>query len=226
MVDTFKDINLEIQTRRKELDSLIEKYKNEVHELVKKLTNIPNYICTNSYDSDVDTNSSVKPILCPKEIPVCSNYIKNVKMGMCTNNDFDVLIASINETEYLIQKKIDELEKYNFQHIKDYNINTKDLKMSYTKMEEDMVNLKHIKEEYKKAIKHHDDLAGNNSSLKLKITSNYIQYIISFILVIITIMLTVLNFTGSKIISTEVIMIYISFVFILAFITSRNYYFN
>jgi len=43
MVDTSKDNNLEIVSKQKELDTLIQKYKDDVQDHVQQITNLPHY---------------------------------------------------------------------------------------------------------------------------------------------------------------------------------------
>ena len=100
MAGTLKDYNLEIESERKELDSLIQKYKTSVNELVQKLTNIPYHECTNNYNTNANSHTTTKPILCPKDLPICSNYKPNEQMGRCSGFDIKSQIASITASEY------------------------------------------------------------------------------------------------------------------------------
>jgi chromosome segregation ATPase len=228
MVDTPKDNNLEVEARRKELDSLIQKYKNDVHSLVQKLTNLPHYECTNSYNTltTQDSHTVGKPKICPKELPVCSNYKANVEMGTCTNSDINIEINSINESENQIKQKLDEIHNYNSVNIREYNNSEADLKNSHATLVKDITDLKESKKQLKNAVEYHDNLTGKNNSLKLRITSNYIKYILWIILLIITIIITVLSFIDSNLVPIEVVMIYVFFVCIVAFISSPYFYLN
>ena len=226
MVDTPRDNNLEVEARRKELDSLIQNYKNNVHRLIQKLTNLPHYECTNSYNTTPDNNAVVKQKICPKELPVCSKYKGNNQFGNCTNSDINIELESIKQSEYQIQEKLDEIYKYNSVNIKDFNNSEEDLKNSHEILIKDITNLKESKEQLKRALEYHDDLTGKNSSLKLRITSNYIKYILWMILLIIIIIITVLSLIDEKLVSVDIVIIFVSFILTIAFITSGYIYLN
>lgn len=226
MVDANKDNNLEVEARKKELDSLIKKYKNDVNSLVKNITNLPDYQCTNSYNTTSNTsdNNSGKQILCPKELPICSHYKNDKKMGTCMNNEISLEIKSIKESEAQIKEKIDEIHKYNTVNINDYNDNKIENIKTHELLKKNIEKLKESKKQFKKALQYHDDLTGKNSSLKVKIKSNYIKYLLWIVLLVSTIIITLISFIDPKLVPLEIVIIYISFICILSYLTSS--YFN
>ena len=226
MVDAPKDKYLEVEAERKELDSLIKNYKNNVHLLIQRLTNFPHYECTTSYNTTQENDIAINPKICPKELPICSNYKTNSNFGTCTNSDINMDLLSIKESESQIKEKLNKIHNYNSVHIKDFNDNEKILNKSHTKLVNDMDDLKESKKQLKRALQYHDDLTGKNSSLKIKTTSNYIKYLLWIILFLITIVITVLSFINPNLVPTEIVIIYVSFVCIIAFISSPYFYLN
>jgi len=145
-------------------------------------------------------------------------------MGTCTGNDMIKQISAINESEIQIQEKLDQLQTYNSTDIKDYNLSEANLDLSHKTLIKQVDDLKVSKKLLNKTLEYHDDLIGQNSTLQLRVTSNYIKYIIWAVLLIKTIFITILSFVAPNLISMELLMVYLVFLCVLIFINSPYFY--